>query len=226
MTAASTASVQAWIALVAGIGTAILGLLKYFDYRSKRDRQTMVGQTFNETVSSLASDDEIKRLAAAILLRRFFDRRTERGAAGAPYQHEAIRVIAALLRATERGEFQKLLADGLAHAPTLCGVDLQRCNLAEAYLGERLGRRVDLSEADLFGADLTNASLKRAVAKKTVFYRATLSGTIFEGADCSGADFREADLAGARFAGTVLDGARFEGVQNPPPEIEARIPAT
>src|SRR3954471_3636859 len=140
MTAASTASVQAWIALVGGLGTAILGLLKYFDYRSKRDRQTMVGQTFNETVSSLASDDEIKRLAAAILLRRFFDRRTEQGAAGAPYQHEAIRVIAALLRTAETGQFQKLLADGLAFAPTLERADLQECNLAGAYLGDRPDR--------------------------------------------------------------------------------------
>lgn len=220
-----TTAVQAWIVLVGGLATALLGILKYFNYRSRRDRLTLVGQAFTETVNALASKDEIKQLAAAILLRRFFDRRTEQGAAGAPYQQEAIRVIAALLRATETSELQKLLADGLAYAPSLQGSDLQHCNLTEAYLGDRLGRTVDLSEADLYHADLTGASLRGAMARRTVFYGAKLTKTVLENADLTDADFRDADLAGARFAGAMLSGGRFSGARNIPSEIAALLGA-
>lgn len=220
-----TTALQAWIALIGGFATALLGLLKYFNYRSRRDRLAVVGQAFGETVDALASKDEVRQLAAAILLRRFFDRRTEQGAAGAPYQQEAIRVIAALLRATKTGEFQKLLADGLAFAPNLRGADLQHCNLSGAYLGDRLGRKIDLSGADVYEADLTSASLRGATAQGTVFYGAMLAKTVFENADLSHADFRDADLAEARFDGAILDGARFAGAKNPPPEIVALLAA-
>jgi hypothetical protein len=214
-----TTAVQTWIALVAGFATALLGVLKYFNYKSRRDRLALVGEHFGQTVEALGSQDQVRRLAAAILLRRFFDRRTEQGSSGAPYQYEAIRVIAALLRATEVSQFQKLLADGLAFAPDICGADLQECNLSYAYLGTRLDREVDLSEADLYKADLTGASLKGAKARKTVFYGAVLKKTVLEGAILVGADFRDADLDGARFAGAVVGGARFAGAKNIPPAI-------
>jgi uncharacterized protein YjbI with pentapeptide repeats len=218
-----TTAVQAWIALLGGFATALVGVLKYFSYRSRRDRVALVGQSFSETVDALSSKDEIKQLAAAILLRRFFDRKTEQGSAGAPYQQEAIRVIAALLRTVETGQFQKLLADGLAFAPTLQLADLQECNLAGAYLGRRPDRRVDLSRADLYQADLTGASLKGATARGTVFYRATLVKTVFEHADLTNADFREADLAEANFDEAVLAGARFSGATNIPPAVLASL---
>ncbi len=216
-------TLQAWIALIAGLATALLGILKYFNYRSRRDRLALVGQAFGETVDALASKDEVRQLAAAILLRRFFDRRTEQGQAGAPYQQEAIRVIAALLRATEPGELQKLLADGLAYAPSLRGVDLQQCQLTGAYLGDRLGRSVDLSDADLYKADLTGASLRGATARRTVFKRAVLRNAVFDNADLSDADFRNADLADASFVGAVLDGARFADAKNVPSDILALL---
>jgi uncharacterized protein YjbI with pentapeptide repeats len=231
-----TTAVQGWIALVAGLGTAILGILKYFNYRSRRDRAAAVGQSFVETVDALASNDRVKQLAAAILLRRFFDRRTEQGAAGAPYQRESVAVIAALLRATESGQLQKLLADGLAFAPNLRSADLQGCNLERAYLsGERLGRQVDMSDADFFEADLTGASLKGSRAERTVFYHATLKNAVlrnaelvgadFRNADVTDADFRNADLSGARFEGAVLTGANFTDANNPPAAIAQLIGA-
>jgi Pentapeptide repeats (8 copies) len=164
-----TTALQTWIALMGGLLTALLGILKYFNYRSRRDRLAVVGEQFRNAVDGLASEEEVRQLAAAILLRRFFDRRTEQGAAGAPYQQEAIRVIAALLRTAKSGELQKLLADGLAFAPDLSGVDLQQCNLSGAYLGDRLGRIVNLSAADLYQSDLTGASLRGAKARGTVF---------------------------------------------------------
>jgi hypothetical protein len=214
-----SASLQAWIALVGGLATALLGILKYFNYRSRRDRLALVGESFSATVDALASKDEVRQLAAAILLRRFFDRRTEQGAAGAPYQQEAIRVIAALLRKTEPGELQKLLADGLAVAPGLRGADLQQCNLTNAYLGDRHGRRVDLSGADLYEANLTRASLRRAVARGTVFYGAVLTKTVLEEADLTDADFRDAELEGASFAGASIGGARFAGASEIPAAV-------
>jgi hypothetical protein len=220
-----TTAAQAWIAVVGGAVTALLGIFKYFNYRSRRDRVALVGQSFSETVEALSSKDEIKQLAAAILLRRFFDRKTEQGSAGAPYQQEAIRVIAALLRTTETGQFQKLLADGLAYAPTLEFADLQECNLTGAYLGRRPDRRVDLSRADLFKADLTRASLKGATAQKTVFYGATLVKTVFKDADLTGADFRDADLNEAKFEGALLAGAQFSGATNMPAQIVASLDA-
>lgn len=220
------AGVQVWIALVGGLATAILGILKYFNYRSRTDRLTIVGQSFSETVDALAAPDEIKRLAAAILLRRFFDPHTEQGSGRTPYQKEAQRVIAALLRATDQeSEFQKLLADGLSHAPDLQGADLQGCNLSGAYLGDRLGRRVDISGADLYKANLTRASLRGVIGKKAVFKGATLTNTVLDGADLTSADFRDADLAHAHFGDAVLDGARFEGARNVPDDVAARLAA-
>src|SRR5262245_14460089 len=130
-------ALQAWIGVAGALLAGVLGIFKYFSYRTRRDRITLVGQAFNTTVEGLSSDAEAKKLAAAILLRRFFDAETEQGASGTPYEREAVAVIAALLRNTEDGELQKLLADGLAYASNLRGADLQECNLSRAYLGQR-----------------------------------------------------------------------------------------
>ncbi len=185
-----------------------------------------MGQAFQAVVDTLASQDEAKRLSGAILLRRFFDSDTEQGERGTPYAKEAMNVIAALLRDTEAGNFQKLLADGLRYAPSLVGADLQHCNLQKAYLGSRTpaDAKVDLSDVDFFEANLTSASLLRhACARNAVFYGATLHNTVFEECDLTAADFRDADLRGARFAKAVLIDARFDGAQNPPTEIAALL---
>jgi hypothetical protein len=220
------ASVQGWVALVGGLATAILGIVKYFNYRTRADRMTIVGQSFSATVDALASPDEIKRLAAAILLRRFFDRETEQGEGRTPYQQEALRVIAALLRGTaEESEFQKLLADGLRFAPDLRGADLQRCNLSSAFLGipeedeepdkdnkpDKRNEPVDISEADLYEANLSRASLRGAVGVKTVFKGATLMKTVLEKANLTKADFRDANLTQVNFKHANLTKAKFRG---------------
>lgn len=59
----------------AGLVAAVLGIVKYFNYRTKRDRIAAVGTAFEAVVEALASDDAVKRMAAAIRLRRFFDPR-------------------------------------------------------------------------------------------------------------------------------------------------------
>jgi uncharacterized protein YjbI with pentapeptide repeats len=227
---------QAWIGVVAALLAGALGVLKYFDYRTRRDRISLVGQAFNSTVEGLSSDAAAKKLAAAILLRRFFDKGTEQGAAGTPYEHEAVAVIAALLRNTATGELQKLLADGLAYASSLQGTDLQECNLSRAYLGNRPravvqhaglrllaagrrrqpgsggaknGQRDDPSltaPIDLTAADLFHADLTGASLRGAVARNA-----VFYTAVARDTVFEGARLEGADFRDAELEGARFTG---------------
>jgi len=200
-------------ALVAVVGS-VLTVTKYL---SRRDKQIAAQQAFRAVVDSLSSATEHQRLGAAILLRRFFDPRTELGQGGTPYAREAVDVIAALLRDTDTGNFQKLLADGLLYAASLESVDLQRTNLQNAYLGSRSNNPPpNLRRADFYRADLSGASLKGAHAENAVFYQARLHNTTFKNADLTGALFFEADLLGADFSGARLRAASFTGARNVP----------
>ena len=217
--ASTTAELQTWIAVIGALATAILGLLKYFQFRTRSERLSAVGQFFGSTVDSLASTDPARQFAGAILLRRFFDPHSEQGGKGAPYANEARGVIAALLRDAEPGNLQKVLADGLGFARTLKYADLQHCHLQDAYLGARPDRTPDLSGADLYKADLSRASLRGAKAVNTVFYDAVLCDTVLIACDLRGANFSGADLNGARFTGAVVSGARFDGATNIPQDV-------
>jgi Pentapeptide repeats (9 copies) len=223
----SAQMVQAWLAGAGTLLVALVGLFRYFNYKSKRDRKAAVGASFAATVDALASDSETRRMAAAVLLRRFFDPSTEQGEAGTPYLRETIQVIAGMLREPQPGNLQKVLADGLRYARDIAGSDLQRCNLAHAYLGRKKGDRwrLDMSEADLFEADCSGASFREVVAADAVFYRTTLVGTVFTGADLRRADFRAADLSEAAFAGAQIEGARFADAKNLPAELTALLTA-
>jgi hypothetical protein len=75
-----------WVTIVGGILTALLGILKYFNYRSKRDVRAAVGTSFASTVDRIASENDTVRMTGAVLLRRFFDEKAEQGAAGTPYR--------------------------------------------------------------------------------------------------------------------------------------------
>jgi uncharacterized protein YjbI with pentapeptide repeats len=198
---------QAWIALIGGLFTALLGILKYFNYRSRRDRIATVGQSFSSTVEGLSSESAARQLAAAILLRRFFDASTEQGAAGIPYGREAIAVIAALLRSTPSSELQKLLADGLGYASTLHKADLQGCNLSNAYLGQR--EQVSRTIASRLGSRLT--SLRTRHDSRPDDGGASLGGEErFEApVDLTHADMFEADLTGASLRGALAQRAVF-----------------
>ena len=224
---------QAWIAVVGALLAGSLGILRYFSYRTRRDRISLVGQAFNSTVEGLSSEAGAKKLAAAILLRRFFDKETEQGAAGTPYEREAVAVIAALLRNTEPGELQKLLADGLAYATNLQAADLQECNLSRAYLGQRA--RVGVTHASLrmsyrprwirrrTGAvqsparghdlpiDLSMADLFHANLTGASLRRAIARNAVFYTATARQTVFEEAHLEGADFREADLEGARFAG---------------
>jgi hypothetical protein len=206
-------------AFVAVVGS-VLAVTKYL---SRRDKQLAAQQAFRTVLDSLSSPVEHQRLGGAILLRRFFDPKTELGEGGMPYAREAVDVIAALLRESETGNFQKLLADGLLYALSLESADLQRTNLQNAYLGSKSGVPPNLRRADFYRADLSAASLKGANAENAVFYQARLHNTIFKGANLSGASFFEADLLGANFSGATLLNAKFKGARNVPKDLLPHI---
>ena len=228
-------ALQAWIAVLAALFAGVLGVLRYFSYRTRRDRRSLVGEAFNSTVEGLSSDAETKKLAAAILLRRFFDKGTEQGAAGTPYEHEAVAVIAALLRNTQTGDLQKLLADGLAYASSLQKADLQECNLSRAYLGTRPraslphaglrllasgrlghwgtrgGRNGQSPDTKAVPIDLTDADLFHADLTGASLRGAIAREAVFLTATARKTVFEEARLEGADFRDAELEGARFTG---------------
>lgn len=211
----------------------LVGVLTVLGYQNRRARLTSIGSTFSEVVELIASNDPERQLAGAILLRRFFDPSSELGIrAGrhrrAPYAEEARNVMAAVLRGVPRGDLQKLLADGLAHAETLEKTDLQRTNLQNAYLALERQRGsfptlCSLQGADFYRADLSGASLKGLNARGAAFYQARLHGTVLRGADLREASFFEADLSGANFKGAQLAGASFEKARNVPEELAPNI---
>ena len=216
-----------WIGPIATLLTALaalagggFGIYKYF---AMKEREKAVRAAFEQAIDMISADDQAHRRAAAIMLRRFFDEDAEQGGPGKPYAGEALNVIAALLRGAETDAVQKLLADGLAYAPTLENADLQRTNLQHAYLGIRPGRHVDMSHADFFRADLTGASLKGASAMYAVFYQARLVNTVLKDADLTGANFFEADVLGARFDGATLEKADFRSALNVPSSIASKL---
>lgn len=204
------------------VGGVIFGAYKYL---TGRDRQMAIRDAFQNVISDLSSSSDVKRQAAAILLRRFMDPQTELGQAGTPYAGEAISVIAAILRTEKTGEFQKLLADGLRSAPSLEGADLQRTNLQNAYLGPRGNVRPNLRGADFYRADLSSASLKGAMASRAVFYQACLHNTTLRDADLSRANFFEADLLGANFNNAILTDADLGGARNVPEDLRQHVGA-
>jgi hypothetical protein len=215
-------NVPGWVAAFVAILTAVASILGYFNYKSKRDRIANVGASFASTVEALSTDNEVKRMAAAVLLRRFFDRGSEQGVRrGTPYRKEAIEVIAGMLREPQPPRLRKVLADGLRYALDLRNSDLQNCDLSNAYLGQKDGddRSADLSHADLYEAICVKTSFKKVTAVATVFNSSTLTEAVFTGADCRRADFRKAELSNAIFTGAQIGGANFKGALNIPPAV-------
>ncbi|MEE2855128.1 MAG: pentapeptide repeat-containing protein [Actinomycetota bacterium] len=219
--AVSTASV------VVAAAVAVLGVV---GYQNRRAKLSAIRSAFTHVIGLLAAQDAERRLAGAIFLRRFLDPSSEFGIRDglfrrrAPYAREAQNVMAAVLRGVPRGNLQKLLADGLAHAKTLDEEDLQRTNLQDAYLGEGgplkpKGHGGSLKGADFYRADLSEASLRGVKAQGAKFYQARLQGTVLRDAELQGATFFEADLFGANFKGALLHGASFAGARNIPEEL-------
>lgn len=221
----STTEVQIWVGILGTFTTIVVSLLGVLGFQRRRDKSAAVGSAFREVIDALASESQTRQMAAAILIRRFFDVRSEQGRAGAPYAKESVAVIAGLLRQAGEGEVQKTLADGLRFARSLAGADLQRCNLTKAFLGIKEGdpKVPNLTHADLFEANLAGASLRGVYAKGAVFYRAILVETVFRDAVLDNADFRCATLTRADFTGATFKGARFADALDVPQYIKQQL---
>jgi Pentapeptide repeats (8 copies) len=233
----SATALQTWVGALATLVGAITAV--YLAYKNKRERIATVGTSFKETVEALSADSDVKQMAAAVLLRRFFDRDSEQAVRGVgalyrrgtPYKQEAIEVIAGMLRETAPSTLQKVLADGLRYAQDLSRADLQKCELSNAYLGRKDGdtASLNLSHADLYLAVCKGTSFKAATAFKSIFYRADLENAVLTEADCTAADFRNANLSNAKFLGSELrdadfrgatiSGAKFAGATNIPADV-------
>lgn len=218
-------SVGTSVTIAAAIVGAIVSVLGALGYQNRRAKLSAIRTAFNDAITALASDNRDQQLAGAVLLRRFYYPKSEfairdfRGRRRCPYALEAFGVMTAVLRGLPKGDLQKLLADGLAHAPTLAHADLQSTNLQGAYLSPHQ-RMATLDHADFYRANVGGGSLKEAIAANAVFYQARLRDTVFTRADLRGANFFEADLTGAVFTGARLGGADFRGARNVPPELQ------
>ncbi len=189
-------------------------------------------KSFDTVVAQLSSSNPSSQLAAAVLLRRYFDIGKIRK--DAKLRIETINVISAMLRVLPVGILQKTLADGLAYAVDLYGADLQRANLQNAYLGvkddkgnfikkliQRLfKKRINVQNADFFMADLSYALMENIDGRESVFYNAVLFNARIKNSNFSRANFRGADLKGARLQDVLLSGADFNGAKNIPDGIE------
>jgi hypothetical protein len=79
----------------------------------------VVHDAFEAVVKALASTVEVEQLSGAILLRRFFDPKSEVGIGNCPYKNEVVNVIAASLRGQETGIFKSSLLT-VWHTRQLC----------------------------------------------------------------------------------------------------------
>ena len=199
--------------------SGILIVLKFFDIQSKSSRRRMLKEEFDAAIRQLSSNSETHKLAAAILIRRFFT--AEKGF----YRNEAIYVLSSLLRVVPTGSFQKTLADGLAYGHDLSKVDLQKTNLQDAYIGFKEQLTTDMREADLFKADLSNALIERIDGRKAVFYQSNLQHASIKHSDLSEANFAMADLNHIILRDVKLENACFAGCMNLPQEIAEHLDA-
>lgn len=230
MDSGEVSALVAVLTAVAGLVAAIVGVLKYFNYRSKKDRMAAVGQAFEAVVEALASDDEVKRMAAAIRLRRFFDPRAELATGGVGLRLRRLTRAERQKAKEDDGETEEgdgagaaepdraLMSEELPYAADAVNVivailrnqppgNFQKL-LADALT---LAPKPLLVGADLQRANLQNAYLGGIALPKADFFRADLSSASFKKGHAQGAQFYEARLARTRFTGAKLAKANFFG---------------
>jgi hypothetical protein len=226
----------------AGLLAAVLGIIKYFSYRTKRDRIAAVGTAFEAVVEALASADDVKRMAAAIRLRRFFDPRGELATGGlwprlrqlrAGEGHRAGQATNqdATAGTTEdmprhRDRLWKLTRDELPYAADALNVIVailreQPPGNFQKLLADALTKAPKelLAGADIQKANLQNAWLGQIDLPEADFYRADLSDASFKEATAQGVKFYEARLARTRFVGAKLQKGNFFGADLPRAEF-------
>ena len=127
------------------------GLVRGIGYLLERKARRLEAhfKSFDAVVAQLSSSNPSSQLAAAVLLRRYFN--TKQMRKDANLRVETVNVISALLRVLPVGVFQKTLGDSLAYALELSSADLQHVNLQDVYLGVKDERkRIRLHNTDLY----------------------------------------------------------------------------
>jgi hypothetical protein len=61
------------ISAAVGVIGGIVAAFRFLRIKSKHERMAAIGDAFRSVIDSLASENEVKRLSGAILLRRFFN---------------------------------------------------------------------------------------------------------------------------------------------------------
>jgi len=194
--------------LITIVGMILAAYRRYVTRQNLKD----IGTAFKDTVAGLSSASMEVRMSSAILLRRFFDAKSEFGIGGTPFATATVSVIAGVLKTLQTSELQKVLSDSLRFAPSGClkGGDFQRANLSKAFLG---GKHVDMRGADFFQANLSGTLMKEALLNNAEFYETTLNNTRFSNAQLRGARFTAAILQNVDFRGADLTGASFDNVR-------------
>ena len=215
--------------LIASIALLPIFLVMKRQYTSfiTRTNRKNIGEAFRQTVGGLSSKDIEVQMSSAVLLRRFFDSKSEYGVGRTPYARDTINVIAAILKSLPTGYLQKTLADGIRFAPNgyLQNADFQGSNLSSALLNKKEAtdnhKNSNFEGTDFFQANLSQATLRNSTLIGAVFCEATLYETRFNnsqlqksnfsGSSLHGTNFSDANLTGASFAGSVLRKVNFEG---------------
>ena len=189
------------LTLILALTPAIFATVLYRIKRSITKQQVIaIGEHFRTIVEQITSGTVEKKVSSAILLRRFFDPKSEFGIGGTPYAKDCLTVTCALLKVLPTSNLQKVLADNLRYAPTdaLQHADFQRANLAKAYLGRRPPKKSKRTTFQSFNVFKINKHL-------------STNEEFSEGEplNLSEADFFQADLSGASLRGAILFKAKF-----------------
>lgn len=207
-----------------------------FTNTKRAQRLKLIGDSFDAISQQLtdtgSGSSSQRRLIAAVRMRRFFDKEGEFAISEVlikesikhfsikikfvcPYEKDALSVISALLKTPvgkDDPQVQKALADSLAYANDLSGVDLQGADLSNSFLGAKSSaEQMSLRELDFFGATLIKASLKYADCGGAKFVQAEMRECVMDYGDFASADFRGANLTKARLKHANLEEANFQG---------------
>lgn len=207
------------LGVISAIAYGVIRSIKDISMAKFKEKKEYL-DSFETLVAQLTSDNKSAQLAAAILMRRYFDSAKEQG--HDDLRLETINVISSLLKILPTGVFQKTLADGLAYAINISHCDMQEINLQKALL-ENKTHQLIMDNTDLYLADLSYANLSNIRAHGIIFYDAILFCASIKECDFTNANFRGADLTGVSFKNCILKGADFTNAKSVPKEIAENL---
>ena len=211
-------------------------------YRKKllKEDEKEVIKSFQNIINQLSSNNEVERISAAILLRKFFDKESTFGKGGRPLEKEVCNIISGLLREESTSHFQKILADTLRYAKSLENMDLQYANLTNAFLGKR---GLNFRNSDFYRANLTQVTFKPQYTSQlkigegvdlanSVFYETIIDGTNFSYANLTNTNFinikfkntifKKCDLKDVEFNNCEFENVIFENCKHQPQNINIK----